>query len=136
MLHLCSRFCRQTPLWLWTQTVMQMRRGPMRAGMGRMDPLLFARMKMPACTVPLSEPSLPPALPLAPGRAPALAVSLARVWTVSLSKGLVQGPAPCPPPAPGPSHTMTGLIVLLSAQWSASTQECRETKVSTLLDTV
>lgn len=131
-------FCRLTPLWQWTQTVMQMRRGLTRAGTGRTDPLPAARMKMPPCTVPLCEPPLPelplpPALPLALGPAPAAA--LARLWTVSLSRRLVRGPAPCPPPAPGPSHTMTGPIILLSAQRSASTQECRETKVFTLLDT-
>lgn len=125
-------FCRLTPLWLWTQTVTLMRRGLMRAGMGRMDPLLAALMKMPPCPVQLCEPpSLPPALPLALGLAPAPDAALAQVWTVSLSRRLVRGPAPCPPPAPGPSHTMTGPIILLSAQQSASTQECRETKVFT-----
>lgn len=125
-------FCRLTHLWQWTQTVMQMRRGLMRAGMDRTDPLLAAHIKMPLCTVPLCEPSLPPVPPLALALAPALPP----VWTVPLSRRLVRGPAPCPPPAPGPSHTMTGPIILLSAQQSASTQECRETKVFTLLDTV
>lgn len=125
-------FRRLTPLWQWTQTVMRMRRGRTRAGMGRTDPLLDTHMKMQPFTVPLCEPSLLPALPLALGLAPAPAAALARVWPVSLSRRLVRGPAPCPPPAPGPLHTMTGPIILLSAQRSASTQECRETKVFTL----
>lgn len=131
----CACVYRRTPLWLWTQTVMPMRRGLMRAGTGRTDPLPTARMKMLRCTVTLCEPSLPPALPLALGLARAQGAALAQCWTVPLSRRLVRGPAPCPPPAPGPSHTMIGLMIRLSAQWSASTQECRETKVFPLLDT-
>jgi len=124
---LMLRFCRRTPQWSWTQTVMQMRKGPMRAGMGRTDPRPVARLKKPPC-----EPSLLPAPPLALGMAPARAPTAAPVpvWTVPRSRRLVRGPAPCRPPAPQPSHTMNGPIILPSAQWSASTQECRETKVS------
>ena len=124
---------RLTPLWQWTPTVMQTRRGLMRAGTARTDPLPAALTRTPPFTVPLCEPSLPPAPPLAPGLARALAPAPA--WTVPLSRRLVRGPAPCPPPAPGPSHTMTGPIILLSAQRSASTQECRGTKVFPLPDT-
>lgn len=105
----------------------------MRAGMGRKDPHPATHMKMPLCTVPPCELSLLPALPLALGPAPGAALAL--LWTVPLSRRLVRGPTPCPPPAPGPLHTMTGLMILPSAQQSASTQECRETKVFTVLHT-
>jgi len=130
----CTSAARLTLQWRWTRTVMQTRRGLMRAGMGRTDPLLAALRQMPACAVPLCVPPQPPALPLALGLAPAVDPSPA--WTVPLYRRLVRGPAPCPPPAPGPSHTMTGPIILLCAQRSASTQECRETKVFTRLETV
>lgn len=117
---------RQTPPWRWTQTATQMRRARMRAGTDRTD----TSLPPPLCAVPLSEPCLPPAPPLALGRARALAPLL---WTLSLSRRLVWGPAPCPLPAPGSSHTMTGFMILLFVQSSASNQECRKTKVFTLL---
>lgn len=130
MLHIL--FCRLTHLWQWTQTVMLMKRWPRRAGMGRMDPLLAAPMKMPPSIVPLFKLFLHPAphLALRPGQA------LPRVWTLFHYRRLVRGPAPYPHPAPGPSQTMTGPIIPLSAQQSASTQECRETKVFTLIHAV
>lgn len=124
-------FCRLTPLWRWTQTVMWKRRWLRKAGMGKKDPLLVPHMKRPPRVVPLCRPSLHPALPLAPS----LGQSPVWVRTLSLCRRLVRGPAPCPHPAPGPSQTMTGPIILRSAQQSASTQECRLLKVFTLIHT-
>lgn len=109
----------------------------MRAGTGRTHPLLTAQRKMRLCTALPCELPLPPARPLVLDLGQAPGAALAQGWTVALSRRLVvRGPAPCPPPAPGPTHTMTGLMIRLSAQRRASTQECRETKVFPPLDAV
>lgn len=126
-------FDRLTLPWLWTQTVIQMRRGLRRARTAKTNPPPAALLRSPPCTARPSRRPLPPAPPLAP--APAPARHAVRVRTMPLSRKLVRSPTPCPPPAPGPSLTMTGLMILQRAQWSASTQECRETKVFTLLNT-
>uniref|UniRef100_H3CYL6 Sterile alpha motif domain containing 1a n=1 Tax=Tetraodon nigroviridis TaxID=99883 RepID=H3CYL6_TETNG len=104
-------------LWVSdTQSHKQKRRRRRRAGTGRRGPLRVPRTRRPPRAVPPCRPSLHPAPHLAPRPA--------------------RGPAPCPRAAPGPSQTMTGPIILPSAQQSASPQECRllkEHKKGTLI---
>lgn len=119
---------RETPQWRWTRTVIQMRRVLRRVGTGRTDRLPATLVRTPLC-----ELSLHLALPLALRPALAPAAALAPLRAVPLPRRRAGGPTPCPHPAPGPFHTMTGLMTLLSARWSTSTQECSETKVFTLL---